>query len=375
MKSIYFIAAVTVASLFISGCGDDRSGGEYHKSKSGPKKGWIYDSYMGKKMVEKNFVYIPGGFDVDGDGINESGFWLSKFEAKESNATDRNIDTSNVTDVQEFISKNFKVYSSTSKYFDKILPLNSGYTNSPASTIDTLKATKVMFTEGGKTVNQVSPLEAAISLKYSQIVGGYDISLPSEKEWMQVVKLVINNKENWISKEVGKGQLYQGLRSGTPNRRTFVIENNILGDDDNVPKDYKVEVYDLSGGVAEWTSGMVHINDRFLTGDSGKKEFNEINSIPNWWKPILKSQTTSLGQMEGAGQYHDGSALAGANDTLAVSSDGLKGDVDNYAVVARGGSSSLDDKTLVGIGAAKLNYGVGYQGPTVGFRAASDYVY
>lgn len=377
MKSIVYIASVAIASLFVSGCGEDRSQEIINNlSESGAKTSWIYDSEKGKIMVENNFVYIPGGFDVDGDGLNESGFWLAKYEAKDDNTTDKDIDVSNITNVQDFIEQSFQVYNPASQYkiFDSS-PLDSGYTNGPASGIVGLSASKVLFNENGKTVKSISPLESVIALKSSQIEGGYEIMLPSEKQWMHLVKLVINNPKNWTSEEVGKGQLYQGDRDGTDNRRTFAIENSILGEDSFVPKDYAVDVYDLSGGVAEWTSGMVRIGDRFLTGDSGKQEYNAINNIPLWWKPILEGQSASLGQMEGAGQYHDGSSLAGTTDTISVNANGTTGNVDNYAVVARGGSNSIDDKTLVGISAAKLDYGVGFQDPTVGFRAASEYLY
>ncbi len=374
MKSIYFIVTVAIISLFITGCGDDRSHGIDKLTKSGIEQSWIYESGQGNIMVENNFVYIPGGFDVDGDGLTESGFWLSVYEAKEDNTTSKNIDLSDITNIQNFIRENFWVYNPNDEYkrFNKSLPLDNGYTNSPASD---LSISQVIFNDTGKTVRNISPLESAISLKSSQIEGGYEILLPSEKQWMHLVKLVINNPKNWTSKELGKGQLYQGDRDGTDNRRTFVIENSILGEDSNVPKDYAVDVYDLSGGVAEWTSGMVAIGDRFLTGDSGKNEYNAINNIPSWWKPILEGQSASLGQMEGAGQYHDGSSLAGTTDTIIVNSDGTKGNVDDYAVVARGGSNSIDDKTLVGISAAKLDYGVGFQDPTVGFRASTAYLY
>jgi len=376
MKNIYFITAISLASLLVSGCGDDRSGGVYHKSKSAPiKKGFITETFDGKKMIENNFVYIPGGFDVDNDGVNEGGFWLAKYEARESNTSKGIADTSKVVNIQSFISKNFRVYNPKTTHFDAKINSNSGYTNAPASNIENIKPIKVTFNTTGKVVRNISPLEAVISLQNSQIIGTYNIALPTEKQWMHVVKLVINNKENWTGGEVGKGQLFQGNRNGIPNKRTLVIANSLLGDDDNVPKDYKVNVSDLSGGVAEWTSGMIQFQNRFLTGDSGKREYANINSIPTWWKPILNGHKSSLGSIEGVGQYNDGTNLNGANDTIIVKSDATQGFVDNYAVIARGGSNSLDDKTLVGISASNLNYGVGYQGPTVGFRAATRYLY
>ncbi len=364
MKTILFVAVI---ALFVSGCGEDRSSGIYTLSESG-KKQWVYENERGQRMVENNFVYIPGGFDVDGDGVDEGGFWLSIYEAKEDDRSNKII--SKVTNVENTLSKYFQVFDADSKYFDKSLTKDSGY----VSSIEGLSAKKVIFSKDGNATHSISPLEAVISLENSQIEGGFKISLPSEKQWMQLVKLVINNPKNWTGNEVGKGKLYQGDKYGTNDRRFFVIENSILGEDEYVPKSYKRDLYDLSGGVAEWTSGMIKIEDRFLTGDSGKREYDEVNKAPLWWKPILKDETISLSSIEGAGLYNDGFSLEGVNDTLAVSVKGT-GDVGKYAVVARGGSNSKDDMTLVGISAAKLTYGAGYKGPTVGFRAASDYLY
>jgi len=377
MKSIYYLVAVVIASIFTSGCGDDRSHGTYELSTRGKATQWIYDTPRGEVMVEKNFVYIPGGFDADDDGLNDGGFWLAKYEAKDDNTTNLAIDTSNINNVQTLLEKYFRVYDKNGKYkkFNARLSPSSGFTTTGVSSIEGLDVSRVIFTEKGKTVKSVSPLEAVISLQNSQIKAGYGILLPSQKQWMHLVKLVINNPKNWTGKEVGKGKLYQGNKYGTHDRRSFVIENSLLGVDKYVPKNYQVDVYDLSGSVAEWTSGMVKKEDRFLTGDSGRVEYQDVNNAPLWWKPILKNQQYSLSSMEGAGLYHDGFSRAGTNDTLKVKSSGETGNVDDYAVIARGGSNSIDDKTLVGISASKLSYGVGYKGPTVGFRAASDYLY
>ncbi len=371
MKTILLIAVVV---LFLNGCGEDRSQSISSNLSATGKKQWIYENERGQKMVENNFIYIPGGFDVDGDGLNEGGFWLSIYEAKEDYKSNETITVSKTTSVQTTLRKYFQVFNKNSGYFDNSLEGNSGYIKKPASSIEGINAKRVIFTKDRNATHSISPLEAVISLQNSQIDGGYNISLPSEKQWMQLVKLVINNPKNWTGKEIGKGKLYQGNRYSMSDRRFFIIENSILGEDAYVPKNYAKDVYDLSGGVAEWTSGMVKIEDRFLTGDSGRLEYDEVNSAPSWWKPILKNQTMALSSIEGAGQYYDGFSLVGANDTLAVSIKGT-GNVDNYAVVARGGSNSKDDMMLVGIGEAKLSYGAGYKGPTVGFRASSEYLY
>jgi hypothetical protein len=377
MKNIYYLVAVAVASVFVSGCGDDRSHGTYDMTlREVTKVKSIVETESGKILKAHNFIYVPGGFDVDDDGLIDGGFWVSKYEARESNETDTYVNIANITNVQSLVKNSFKLYNANSKYkkFDKELTQNSNYISGSASSIKGLEVTKVIFSDKKEAINMISPLEAVISLKGSQIDGAKEIKLPSEKQWMHLVKLIINNPKNWTGGKVGEGKLYQGKKYGNENRKSFFIENSILGVDKKVAKNYQAEIYDFSGGVAEWTSGMVAIEDRFLTGDSGKHEFEDVNSAPLWWKPILKNKKYSLSSTDGAGQYHDGFSLEGTNDTLEVSSKGT-GNVDSYAVVARGGSSSKDDQTLVGVSAAKLTYGLGYKGPTVGFRAATGYLY
>lgn len=377
MRKMFYILFAAVA-LFVSGCGEDRSHGVFNLSPQGEKLPWIYESDKGQKMVENNFIYIPGGFDVDGDDEIDGGFWLAKYEAREdNNKTFDAINVNNLDGIDELLRENFKVYNPDSEYqkFDKFLPANSGYSQNLVSTIEkSLYLPRVIFNDKSETeiIKSISPLEAVISLQNSQVQGGSKIALPTEKQWMHLVQLVVNNPKNWVSHQVGVGKLYQGSRDGAKGRE-FVFENSLLGDDELVPPDYSRVAYDLAGSVSEWTSGMVYKGDRFLTGNSLKNEYQTLNNAPQWWKPILKDGAILI-STQGAGQYHDGSSLDGANNTLFIKIDKtLAGDVDNYAVVARGGSSSDDDSTLVGIGAAKLNYGAGYKGPTVGFRAASGY--
>ncbi len=376
MKKIFFMSAVTVA-LLISGCGEDRSQDDkFGLSSKGAKKQWITDSDSAKVMKDNGFVYIPGGFDVDGDGRDEGGFWLSIYEAKEDTRINNSINLRNLGSVQELLIEHFKVFDPQDEYqrFNKDLTNESKFSTNLIRDIEGIDAKKVIFTKDGNISKGISPLEAVISLENSQIQDGEEIYLPSEKQWMQLVKLVVNNPKNWTENKVGKGKLYQGDKYGISSKRYFVIENNILGDDEFVPKNYKVEVYDLSGSVAEWTSGMIEIEDRFLSGAEAEKEYNDVNNAPSWLKPMLQDGTT-LNSIQGAGKYHDGFSKAGANDTLAISENNTTGNVSKYAVVARGGSNSIDDEMLVGIGASKLSYGAGYKGPTVGFRASSAYLY
>jgi hypothetical protein len=376
MKKIFCISVATVA-LLLSGCGQDRSqDNELSLSSKGAKKEWITDTLKAKAMIGNGFVYIPGGFDVDGDGENEGGFWLSAHEAKEDRTIGRDVSLRNLDSVQALLIEHFKVFDFRDDYqrFNKDLTNESKFSTKLVRDVEGIDVKKVIFSEEGNISKGISPLEAVISLENSQIQDGEKISLPSERQWMQLVKLVVNNPKNWTEKEVGKGKLFQGDKYGISNRRYFVIENSILGVDEFVPKNHSVDVYDLSGSVAEWTSCMIEIGDRFLSGAEGEKEYNDVNNAPFWLKPALQDDTP-LNSIQGAGKYHDGFSKAGANDTLVINENNEAGNVSQYAVVARGGSNSVDDEMLVGIGASKLSYGAGYKGPTVGFRASSDYLY
>ena len=369
------IIAILAASALLTGCGGNRStmydvnGIKVNGSK---KTEWIFETDDGKEMVANNFVYVPGGFDVDDDGIDEGGFWLAKFEAREGNETIPTVDLGNVDDL---IRNHFMVYNTQSQRFDsQLAPGSTVYQAKPISDILGFHASRVTFSSEGNATGSYSAIEAIVSLESSQVKGAkWHISLPSEKQWMQVEKLIINNGENWSGGKVGEGKLFQGLRYGTSDRRYFVISNGILGLDNNVPEDYSVRVYDLSGSLAEWTRGMIAIDDRFLGGDKGTQEFTQLGAdTPRWWLPILEGKSFALSSLDGVGMYFDGSNIGGASDTLDIT--GSTGFVDNYAVVARGGSNARGDKKLTGIGAVKLEYGPGFKDPSIGFRGASEYI-
>ena len=369
------VIAIFAAAALLTGCGGNRStlydaNGQKVHTSSGSK--WIYETDGGREMLANNFVYIPGGFDVDEDGVDESGFWLARYEARESNES---VTATGFGNVDDLIRNHFMIYNKQSQRFDTILAKDSGaYLKKPVAEILGFHAARVTFTPEGNATGSYSAIEAIVALENSQIRGaGWHISLPSEKQWMQLVKLIINNKENWTGGKVGEGKLFQGLKYGSSDRRYFVISNGILGKDKHVPENYTTRVYDLSGNVAEWTSGMVAIDDRFLGGGNGEVEYTQLGAdTPRWWLPILQSDSFTLSSIDGVGKYYDGSNLGGTSDTLNIT--GSTGFVDGYAVVARGGSKVRGDQTLTGISAAKLEYGPGFKDPSVGFRGASDYI-
>ncbi len=375
LSLITTLAIFVVGVATIQGCGEDRStlydGSGNKIASSGKKISWIYDTADGQQMIANNFVYVPGGFDVDGDNIPEDGFWLAKYEARETNES---IKASDIATVSDLIRNNFLIYNKETKKFDQQLDENSSYLNVTLSQIEGFKASRVNFSPDKNPVQSYSPIEAVVALAHSQIDGSkWHIALPSEKQWMQVVQLVINNKENWNTQEIEKGNLYQGNTFKMKDRRYFTIANNLLGKDPHVPEDYQVQVFDLSGNLAEWTNGMIAKEDRFLGGAAGEVTYTTLGTdTPKWWMPILNGRNVPLSSIYGVGKYYDGSSLNGTNDTLNIT--GFTGNVDKYAVVARGGSDTQADETLVGVSAAKLDYGPGFKDPTMGFRAASGYI-
>ncbi len=376
MNRYISFSLLIIGMILCNGCGEDRStlyDSNGHKiSLHGETLKWIYETREGRNMIAHNYVYIPGGFDVDGDGVDESGFWLARYEATESNET---ISPLNMGTIREAIRSNFLIFNPHTKQFDRQLDINdSHYLTSGLASVPELHVNRVIFREESNATGSYSPLEAAMAMVFSQIEDvPWRVSLPSDKQWMQIVKLVINNKENWTSGKVGEGRLYRGERYDSTDRRYFVIANNILGNDTHVPEDYHTRVYDLSGGHAEWTKGMFAVGDRFLGGNAGLNEYTVLgNNAPKWWMPILEGEEQPLHSIYGAGMYFDGANTSGATDTLNLI--GVTGDVDPFTVVARGGSFARGDKTLTGISAAKLSYGPGFKDPSIGFRGASEYV-
>ena len=70
----------------------------------------IVDTKEGQLLTSHGYSYVPGGFDVDGDGINEGGFWISRYQARKAGLeipSEAVIET--VGNVNQYVSKNFKV--------------------------------------------------------------------------------------------------------------------------------------------------------------------------------------------------------------------------------------------------------------------------
>jgi len=279
----------------------------------------IYSSPAGIAMINAGFVYVPGGWDVNGDGVIESGFWLSKYEAS-ATATPAVI-KANVIDYLAGTAANayadgMKVYNPATKQFDQTLcvdgtdvtpgvtPAGCRHNNYIKLGNAAIAVNRVQFVNNAVPLGGESAVEAMAAVADSPIVGGVAISLPSEVQWMQVVQLLVNNPASWSNGVVNVGgTLWRGNSNGasalaannlgatdtTENatfdvlRRTWLLTNGVMANDSAVPATYcqatnadasangslesvdaateaVCTVWDVAGNVWQWTRGMVAAN-------------------------------------------------------------------------------------------------------------------
>jgi len=187
---------------------------------------WITD--VCKNSFEEGIVYIPGGFDVDGDGEIEPGFWLSQYPASPIKSEEIDIKYDHFEDI---MNEKFNTLG-----FDK-----ADYTDGEVSNSN--DSYKVKFTdEGADSSKYMSSMYAMdvpliFQSKESCTIDGevYASSLPSNKQYQHLRKL---------------------LDAYTDDSTT--VQNSILGNDINVQRDYKVGIFYL-GLTREYTKDIVKI--------------------------------------------------------------------------------------------------------------------
>lgn len=397
-----------------------------------------------RAMDMAGFVYVPGGWDVDSDGLVDQGFYVSKYEAKA--ATER---LTEAADVRKGLSGTI-VYSKNSQlFYDRLChdsnpsdangADSSGICRGNRYDIDdsdeiqsdpSLRRVKqVDFEPVGRPYTGLTWLEARLAVINSKIDGAgelggpYNLELPSERQWMQMVGTAAATAENWSGGRVMEGALVRGHTDGSPasvlgvnnprneyagtgnssnngadQRRTLILKNGSRARDFDVPLAFSVEVWDLSGNAAEWSLGLFAANadtsrpegrdggDRFANGKSGLWAFDTglnlsghsfaegIDSMPEWWKPrVLDGEV--LGTSRGGGAYYDGSPLSdvdgnGGSDGGLTDVDygyGAGNHADGFVAILRGGA--FDTGFAAGVSYADLQHGIGVRRATAGFRA------
>jgi len=241
---------------------------------------WIYTSPAGTAMINAGFVYVPGGWDVNGDGVIEPGFWISKYQAA-ATATPAVIKANLIDYLAGTAANNYadgmQVYNPVTKQFDQTLcvdgtdvtpgvtPTGCRHNNYFKTGNAAIAINRVKFVNNAVPLVMESAVEAMAAVADSPIAGGVSISLPSELQMMQIVQLLINNPASWTNGVVNAGgTLWRGNSNGASalsaidangagtgtatdttenatfdvNRRTWLLTNGVMANDSAVPATY-----------------------------------------------------------------------------------------------------------------------------------------
>ena len=299
----------------------------------------IVDTEEGRVLTSHGYSYVPGGFDVDGDGVNEGGFWISRYQARKSGiqiTSEVVIDT--VGNVNQYISKNFKVLN---RNVDVL-----SYDEAPLSATGALAGNQLIFDEesisGIKRISNFTPYLAEVCLSQYVLkddngtVIDVNITMPSLKQYVHVkmlldADLVTPNKDGLV----GDGRH---------------IRNGVLGIDPNVPLfSYNLIIDEFGEELKEYVRNLVQLRDTF-----GRDTFTYVTDVPIWWD-------TNISKFK---EFD-----AGANATQDLG-NGIGPEKDSYAVIVRGGE--ILDLTQGVSGALTDDDG---RTNGISFRAATDYLY
>jgi len=240
---------------------------------------WIYETPEGIAMEDAGFAYIPGGFDLDGDGTAETGFWMAKYEARGADSTVTAIDNLNT-----YINTNFEVINATSAI---------GYVDTAAIASGEDLFTAV-YNNASAGITGMYGFEAASLVSQSQIEGGEVTMLPSNKQYAHVLTLIANYKAD-------------------------NVKNSLLGYDANVEEAYERAVFEMTSNNQEFTRNLIKLD-----------EFNE-NNVPAWWNV----QKVFYNDSDKAAASTD--ALVNPDAGLGINQDPyaviVRGDVDTTGLV------------------------------------------
>jgi len=299
------------------------------------------ETVVGNALIDNGYAYIPGGFDVDGDGVDEGGFWISRYQARanKDELISSELIISIIGNVNKYVSKKFIVENR------KIAI--TAYKESALSETEVVAGFQLIFKEedvfGKDRISSFTPYLAEACLSQFKLLDinntplDVNITLPTHKQYVHVKMLLDADKAN-----------------GGDGRH---IRNGLLGVDPNVPLVIDELVIDEFGITRkEFLRNLIqlretHITERvsiFSLADFSEEKFK-------WWE--VDSSKALLSQTAGASSTQDIGA-------------GIDTDADPYAVVARGGE--LIDLRYGISGISKDSDG---QTNGIGFRAATDYLY
>jgi hypothetical protein len=303
----------------------------------------ILDNELGKLLTKNGYSYIPGGFDVDGDGINEGGFWISRYQARVSGVEiPSETVISDVGNVNRYVSKHFKVLN---RNLDVL-----SYNEATLAETGVVAGSHLIFDEesiaGVDRVSTFTPYLAQVCLERYKLKDedgndiDIDITMPTQKQYVHVKMLLdadlITPNESGL---LGDGRH---------------VRNGVLGTDPNVPlHNYKLVIDEFGEDLKEYVRNLVQLRQT-VDVDNFVDTFTFENDVPEWWR-VDKNKFKTFDK--------------GSNATQDLGY-GIGPEKDSYAVVVRGGE--VLDVTQGVSGALTDDPG---QTNGISFRAATDYLY
>jgi hypothetical protein len=311
---------------------------------------FITTSPKGSSLVSAGFAYIPGGFDVDGDGVNETGFWTSSYHARAKK--DVIIEPVTINEItgkfNSYIQKNFFMVNAT----ESISKVIHGYSNESLSdTLDTVPAFKGLEFSANlnpsekKRLSGILPTFAIVALSQYDVRDSEEkslnlsLSLPTLKQYAHIQQLLEADK-----KSGGNG---------------YTIRNSLLGVDKNVPLiDYITIIHEFGEGQKEFLSSIMQMKEGYIVMCTG---------CP-WVKPWMGIDKDRL--IKNPNEIKtDGSVIARGADSKLDVGMGVGPTKDDYAVLIRAGEFlDLTVGVVGGISDAPNTH------DGVGFRASSNYL-
>jgi len=303
----------------------------------------IFESNLGQALTTHGYSYVPGGFDVDGDGVKEGGFWISRYQARASGVQiGSEIVIEDVGNVNQYLSKNFKVLN---RNIDIL-----SYDESNLKETGVVAGSELIFDEesvaGVSRVTNFTPYLAQVCLGQYVLkdsngsVVDVNITMPTLKQYMHVkmlldADLVTPNADGLV----GDGRH---------------IRNGVLGTDPNVPLfSYNLIIDEFGEELKEYVRNIVQLRQT-VNAHTFVDTFTFADDVPTWWD----ADVTKFKEFD-----------TGANATQDLG-NGIGPEKDAYAVLVRGGS--ILDVTQGASGALTDDEG---QTNGISFRAATDYLY
>ena len=293
---------------------------------------WLTESSDALALQAAGLVYVPGGFDVDGDGTNEKGFWVSSYQSRDDGSEITVLDVIGIVgNYQSFIRRYFTLSNSTNAIINYV---DGNMSDSLKGKGLSFKSTDALATN---RLSLLAPYLALASIEAYKVKDSNNsdinttFSFMTHKQYVQVSKLVEADINN-----AGDGS---------------TLRNGLLGTDLEIPATtYSAKMYEFGTGYKEYLNELMWLKDAASTTKFA------LDNIETWWGIDVDNLL-----------YHH-TPTYGANSTVDVGM-GVGTYKDNYAVFARGGTVLDLRQGTTGVDSDSIGSNNG-----IGFRVATDYL-